>query len=175
MDILSLEKNSRKAGTFIKGVEEVRANYYVFVDGDNSFDISDIIRVINICQQGYYDIVQASKDGASNDRKMIRRIMSYVKRQLIRPFMPEKIADCQTGLRCMNALSVEQIFPHVNHLFGLASDLQLLYLAKQLKFRVLQVPVKLYDQEGSHVHVIKDSINYLKTLITLSFKGRIKK
>ena len=49
-----------------------------------------------------------------------------------------------------------------------------MYYAKKLNYRVLQLPVKCIDREGSHVDIIKDSISYIKNIFSIIKDGRKK-
>ena len=78
--------------------------------------------------------------------------------------LPKGVYDSQTGLKAIKASSAKFILPYLSRSRGLAIDLELMYYAKKLNFRVLQLPVKCIDRDGSHVDVIKDSLSYLKNI-----------
>ncbi|WP_347862021.1 glycosyltransferase [Salimicrobium sp. PL1-032A] len=159
-----LNQNTRKAGTYIEGMKHIEAEYYIFVDADNSFKLEDIVRMINIVQTGYYDMVIGSKDFSSEKRSPIRHILSFGKRTLTRHFLPGKVYDSQTGLKMMNRTAVDVLLPELHLETGLAIDLEILYLAKRKNLRVLQTPVECIDREGSHINAWKDSIQFLKSM-----------
>ena len=159
-----LEQNTRKAGTYIEGIKSIEADILLFVDADNSFFIEDISLMINIILKGYYDIVAGTKDLAAEKRPLIRKILSFGKRTLTKNMLPKGVYDSQTGLKAIKASSAKFILPYLSRSRGLAIDLELMYYAKKLNFRVLQLPVKYIDRDGSHVDVIKDSLSYLKNI-----------
>jgi len=163
----SLSYNTRKAGTYIEGIKSIDADILVFVDADNSFFIEDIILMINLIKEGYYDMIVGTKDFSAEDRPLVRRLLSFGKRTLTKPFLPEGVYDSQTGLKVMSSLAARTILSDLHENTGLAIDLEMLYLAKKFKFRVLQLPVRCVDREGSHVNVVKDSVAFLKTLLNL--------
>jgi hypothetical protein len=49
--------------------------------------------------------------------------------------------------------------------FGLAVDLEMMFLAKKLRLRVLQLPVDCIDRDGSHVDVRRDSMRFMRSLV----------
>lgn len=166
----SLEKNTRKAGTYIESLKSIDADTFVFVDADDSFLIDDIARMLNIVQAGYYDIVIGTKDMTSENRPLARRMISFCKRTVTRPFLPKGVNDSQTGLKVLNHTAAQNILPHLHVSSGLAIDLEMMYLAKKLHLRVLQLPVLCMDREGSHIRIVHDSLLFLKTLVKLRSK-----
>lgn len=162
-----LSINTRKAGTYIEGMKSITADILIFVDADDSFNINDISLMINILKNGYYDIVIGSKDYTAENRSLIRKFLSFGKRALTKPLLPKGVYDSQTGLKAMTASAANHIVPYLNITSELAIDLELLYVAKKLNFRVLQTPVTCIDREGSHVNIIKDSLTFLKIILKL--------
>ncbi|MGO4531653.1 glycosyltransferase [Paenibacillus sp. 2TAF8] len=159
-----LGRNTRKAGTYLEGMKEVEADYFVFVDADDSFFIEDIARMINIVRLGYYDMITGTKDTSAENRPWIRVGLSFCKRLISKPFLPDGVVDSQTGLKVLSAVAVRRLFPHLKENLGLAVDLEMMFIAKRLKLRVLQLPVACIDREGSHIHVWKDSIRFLRSI-----------
>lgn len=162
-----LVKNTRKAGTYIEGIKTIEADILLFVDADNSFFIEDIALMINIIRKGYYDIVAGTKDLTAEKRPPIRRLLSFGKRTLTKGMLPYGVYDSQTGLKAMKSSAAKFIMPYLSNKRGLAIDLELMYYAKKLNYRVLQLPVKCIDREGSHVDIIKDSISYIKNIFSI--------
>ncbi|WP_025718343.1 glycosyltransferase [Paenibacillus sp. 1-18] len=162
-----LGRNTRKAGTYLEGMRTIGADYYVFVDADDSFFIEDIAKMINVVRQGYYDVVIGTKDMTAENRSLLRSIVSFGKRMVSRPFLPTGVVDSQTGLKVMSSVAVKRMFPHLKEQLGLALDLEMMFIAKRLQLRVMQLPVKCIDRDGSHIHVWKDSIRFLRSIIDI--------
>ncbi|WP_028590073.1 glycosyltransferase [Paenibacillus massiliensis] len=162
-----LDRNTRKAGTYLEGMRSIGADYYVFVDADDSFFIEDIARIINVVRQGYYDVVIGTKDMTAENRSLLRSVVSFGKRTISRPFLPAGVIDSQTGLKVMSSVAVKRMFPYLKEHLGLALDLQMMYIAKRLQLRVLQLPVKCIDRDGSHIDVLKDSLRFLRSMIDI--------
>ena len=167
-----LVMNTRKAGTYIDGIKTIRADVLLFVDADDSFRIEDMAKMINIIREGYYDIVVGTKDLTAENRPPIRQLMSFVKRLLTKSLLPVGVYDSQTGLKAMNGTSAKYIFPHLNVSTGLAIDLEILHIAKKYHFRTLQVPVHCIDQEGSHVQIVKDSLQFVKNVFVIKHRNK---
>jgi len=167
-----LTMNTRKAGTYIDGIKSIRADVLLFVDADDSFRIEDMATMINIIREGYYEIVIGTKDLTAENRPPIRKLMSFVKRQLTRSLLPKGVYDSQTGLKAINGTAAKYIFPHLNMSTGLAIDLEILHIAKKYQFRTLQIPVTCIDQEGSHINIVKDSIAFVKNVFFIKNRNK---
>ncbi|WP_321328006.1 glycosyltransferase family 2 protein [uncultured Ilyobacter sp.] len=169
LDLKDLDKNTRKAGTYIEGMKNIQGDIAVLVDGDDSFFIEDISKMINIIREGYYDMVVGTKDFSSENRPLIRKIMSFFKRFLTKFLLPNGVYDAQTGLKVIKNDSIRWLLPYLTTRRELAIDLEILHLSKKFNLRVLQLPVKCIDRDGSHMNLIKDSIKYLKSIVNIYF------
>lgn len=168
----NLIQNTRKAGTYIAGLENVDAEYIFFLDGDDSFVVDDIARMINILKEGYYDFVIGTKDMTAEERKPVRQFISFCKRSLTRPLLPRGVSDSQTGLKGMRAVVGKTLLQSMHVQNGLAADLEMLYLARLYNFRVLELPVTCFDREGSHINIIRDSAAFVKAIIKIPWMNR---
>lgn len=167
-----LVMNTRKAGTYIDGIKTIRADVLLFVDADDSFMIEDMAKMINIIREGYYELVVGTKDLTAENRPPIRKLMSFVKRQLTKSLLPKNVYDSQTGLKAINGTAAKYILPHLNVTTGLAIDLEILHIAKKFQFRTLQLPVKCIDQDGSHIDIVKDSLQFIKNIFVIKHRNR---
>jgi len=168
----SLVINTRKAGTYMDGLKSIQADIFLFADADNSFVIEDIARMINLIRDGYYDMVVGTKDLTAENRPLVRRMMSFMKRLLTAFLLPRGVYDSQTGLKAMNAVAARSLFRHLHEKTGLAIDLEMLHLARKYRLRVLQLPVRCIDREGSHVDLVNDSIAFIKSIILIPWWNR---
>lgn len=168
----NLQYNTRKAGTYIQGIKSVRADIVIFADADDSFVIEDIAAMINILQDGYWDMVIGTKDATAEGRSPIRSLMSFVKRLLTKPLLPAGVIDSQTGLKALKGTAAQHIVPYLHESTQLAIDLEMVHIARKLNFRVLQIPVICIDREGSHIDIVRDSIKFMRSIFTIWVANR---
>lgn len=166
--LLKLGHNTRKAGTYMEAFRVATADVIIFVDADNAFELNDISKLINIMNQGFYDIVIGTKDKTAEDRPFIRDVVSTCKRILTKPLLPQGVTDSQTGLKLFKGTVVKHILAQLNESYGLAIDLKIIHVAKKLNLRILEVPVFFKDREGSHIDVVSDSLKFMKDLVKIS-------
>lgn len=43
----------------------------------------------------------------------------------------------------------------------------MMFIAKKLKLRVLQLPVECIDRDGSHIEVWRDSVRFMRSLVDI--------
>lgn len=161
IQMVDLDHNTKKAGTYIEAFRMTQSDYMLFIDADNAFEQNDIIATINVIEQGYYDIIIASKDIQAENRPAIRRFMSFVKRQLTRPLLPKGVADSQTGLKLFTHEVAKHVVSDLDESYRFAIDLKILHVAKKLGYRVFEQPVQFHEKGNSHIDIVADSIAFL--------------
>jgi len=163
----NIKINTKKAGTYIESFKVISEDTIIFADADDGYDFEDIMRMLNLLNQGYYDIIVGTKDLLSENRPTIRRFVSAFKRLLTKPLLPKGVTDSQTGLKVFKTALLPYLLPSLDVRYGLAIDLKILHVAKKHQFRVYEMPVRFIDREGSHVEIVKDSARFLKSIIDM--------
>lgn len=159
--------NTRKAGTYIEAFKQVSENTIIFADADDGYDFEDVVRMLNLINQGYFDIVVGTKDLYSENRRAIRRFVSFMKRLLTKPLLPDGVSDSQTGLKVFKRHMLFYLIDQLNVKHGLAIDLNILNMAKKRRLRVYEMPVRFIDRDDSHVDVLKDSLKFIKSIMAI--------
>lgn len=167
-----LKCNTKKAGTYIEAFEVIDADTIIFADADDGYEFEDIMRMLNLLDQGYYDMIVGTKDLLSENRPPVRRFISACKRMLTKPLLPKGVTDSQTGLKVFKKEMLSYILPGLNTSYGLAIDLKILNAAKKNRLRVYEMPVRFIDREMSHVDIVKDSIKFVQSILKISFTSR---
>lgn len=175
LNLKPLTINTKKAGTYLEAFKTIDADYIVTIDADDSFNIEDLVKMLHIIRQGYFDMVIATKDSSMETRALSRKVMSLFKRILTKPFLPKGVTDSQTGLKIFTNALIHQMYPFLKVEYGLAFDLEMMYLAKKMRYRVKQIEVEIIDREGSHVELVKDTLRFLKTMLQLTVEQKYRK
>jgi len=69
--------------------------------------------------------------------------------------LPE-LQDTQCGFKCFRAAVAEDLF-HRQTITGWSFDVELLFIARQRGYRILEIPIPWYYNSKSKVSVVKDS------------------
>lgn len=178
-----LLKNSHlgKAGAVTSGVLTARGEYILFTDMDQATPIEEVDKLISYFDSSSsgFDIVIGSRNsqrrGAPWTRILMARGMIVLRSFLIGI---KGISDTQCGFKMFRHDVAKKLFSKVNtlhHGFRKVSgsnvsagfDVELLYLAQKMSYKIKEVPVNWLYVETRRVSPIKDSIEGLIDLIRI--------
>ena len=81
------------------------------------------------------------------------------------------IADTQCGFKIFTQKAAKDIFSRCK-LDGFGFDLEALMIAKDLGYKIEEIPIRWMHQEGSKVRVLRDGTRMVLDLIKLRLKGK---
>jgi glycosyltransferase involved in cell wall biosynthesis len=171
--------HSGKAGAVTKGVLEAKGEYILFTDMDQATPIEEVDKLLPFFEKGFA-IVIGSRNQERKGSPWTRLIMSRTWMILRNSVIGLNITDTQCGFKMFRHDAAQKIFGVVNKLhngFGTVKgssvtagfDVEVLYLAMQMKYTVREVPVRWLYVETRRVNLIHDSIEGIADL------ARIKK
>lgn len=180
------EPHRGKAGTVIAGVLKAKGKFVLFTDMDQSTPLNQIEKFFGEFEKGR-DIVIGSRKGRKG-APLIRKIMAFgfvILRSLI---LRLPYRDTQAGFKALKYEAAQKIFTRLEKLnkgriaagasVTAGFDLELLYLARKLSYKVSEIPVDWQYEEGAKgKSAIKNSIDDLKGIISIrinALKGAYK-
>ncbi len=142
--VLHYERNQGKGYALQHGVAHAKGDLIAFIDADLDILPTGIAAHFDILQRTGADVVVASKiDPRSNVvYPWFRRFQSRVFRGVVELFFRLDVSDTQTGLKLFRREVLDTCLPFV-HSSGFAFDLELLVLANDAGFRIVEGPVDL--------------------------------
>ncbi|PJA40589.1 glycosyl transferase [candidate division WWE3 bacterium CG_4_9_14_3_um_filter_34_6] len=189
---LSLKENIHrgKAPAIISGIFSSSAEYILFTDVDLSVSIEELPKLLYWVSEEDYDIAISSREGTGAKRvnePYVRHLMGRVFNLLVQLLVLPGINDTQCGFKVFKTSVIQNIFKHTK-LYGIddkeikgakvsAFDVELLFVAKLLGYKIKEVPVTWIYSDNSKVHNIKDSYYNAKDVVRVrlnSFKGLYK-
>lgn len=179
------EPHRGKAGTVIAGILKARGEIILFTDTDQATPIDQLKKILPKFQEGY-DVVIGSRHGREG-APLIRKIMAlgtYVLRSIILN-LPFK--DTQCGFKAFTSESAKEIIRRLK-IFNIDEktkgasvtagfDMEVLFVARKLKYKIAEVVVDWHHKEGTKVDPIKDSIEGLRGLLLVrlnALRGKYK-
>lgn len=162
-----------KAFAVRTGMLEGQGKYLLFTDADLSTPIEDFSRLLVWLEQGY-DIAIGSREGQGARRfnePYYRHVMGRVFNLLVKAITFSHFQDTQCGFKAFTREAAQALF-HKVQLYGENSprvrgamvtgfDVEVLFLARKLNYRVREVPVRWFHVSGSKVNPIKDSLRMI--------------
>jgi dolichyl-phosphate beta-glucosyltransferase len=178
-----------KAFAVRTGMLAGQGKYLLFTDADLSTPIEDFDRLLVWLEQGY-DIAIGSREGQGARRfnePYYRHLMGRVFNLLVKAITFSRFQDTQCGFKAFTREAAQELF-HKVQLYGENSpkvrgamvtgfDVEVLFLARKLNYRVREVPVQWFHVSGSKVNPLKDSLRMIADISKVrlnDWRGRYK-
>lgn len=169
--------NHGKGASVRRGVLAARHDDVLFTDADLSTPIEEAGRLRSRLREGF-DVAIGSRRLARSDvqvrqpwlRGLAGRTFSRVAALALLP----GIADSQCGFKAFRRPAAQALFRR-QRLDGFGFDAEVLWLARRLGYRVVEVPVVWRDDRDSHVRLLRDSGGMLLDLLRVrlnAWRGR---
>lgn len=173
--LVQLAKNYGKGAAVCVGLQVSRAELVLMADADGSTPIQEVERLEAALREESADIAIGSRalesEQTSIRARWHRRLLGRLFNTAVNLLLIPKIRDTQCGFklyrsRAKAALSSRQT------LSGYAFDLEHLYLAHLLGFKVVEVPVNWAHVSGSKVNVALDGLKMLVSIAVIRLRHR---
>lgn len=153
------------------GIKEAKGNIILFSDFDQSTPINEVSRVLEKFDKGM-DIVIAKRQGKKNGWSVFQNLRSKVFNWIVQLFILPGISDTQCGFKAFKCEVAKNLFNDLaitkksqdGRYMG-AFDVELLYLARKKKLKIVSIPVSWeYHESGkfSRAEPIKMLIDIIK-------------
>jgi len=178
-------KHQGKAFAINTGIKLAKGNYVIFTDIDLATPIEETNKLIEEIEKGFQIIIgsrKSKREGAPILRKILSLGAIFVRYIL---FNFKGITDTQCGFKlfekeaAITIINKSQLFKEHRHIQGpsvtAAFDLEFLFLAFKLNYKVKEVPVHWRHMESRNVNFIKDMIETLKDIFKIKlyeFQGK---
>jgi dolichyl-phosphate beta-glucosyltransferase len=161
--VLSYRPNRGKGSAVRTGMLAAQGDLVVFTDADGSYRPSDLDWIVTALDQAPVAI-GTRVGGASGP--VARRAASRVFNLAIRGALGLPFADTQSGLKGFRRAAAQRIFRQAR-VDGFAFDVEVLWLARQLRLEVAEVPVQAMERQGSKVQMAADALEMLGEVWTV--------
>jgi len=168
IEVLSYPRNRGKGHAVKTGVLNARGEKIIVTDADFSVDLDETVKFVKFLDG--YDVIVGSKKHllttTLNHQKGPRRILGKGFTLLTNLMLGLNFTDITCGFKGFRAKAGKDIFER-QRLDRWAYDAETLFLAKRLRYKALEVPVKWYHVEGSKVSPLADTFKSLKDLMLI--------
>jgi dolichyl-phosphate beta-glucosyltransferase len=169
--VLRAEANGGKGSAVRRGMLAAQGRYILFDDADNSTPIEELGNLLRKLEDESYDIAIGSRaaDGAAEShRSRLRRLLSGGLRWIVRNIFRISVRDTQCGFKLFTQEAAKRLHS-AQTIAGFSFDLEILYLAAKLGYRVAEVPVRWIDAPGSKVDTRKEVQRFLRDLLRIKW------
>ncbi|KKR10041.1 MAG: Glycosyl transferase, family 2 [Parcubacteria group bacterium GW2011_GWA2_39_18] len=154
--VIDSQPNRGKGIVIRKGMLESVGQVRLFTDADNSTSLDHFEKMKPLFDQGT-DVVIASRNprdaiGAkqAHEQSLMRRLMGMAGNLLIQTVAVFGIWDTQCGFKAFTEKAAKDIFSRAT-VDRWGFDIEILAIAKHLKFKIGKIPAYWVDREGSHI------------------------
>ncbi len=159
--------NRGKGYTVRHGMMEARGEWALFTDADLSSPIEELGKLWEAVERSG---AQGAIGSRALDRKLVgvhqppfREIMGRVFNLVMRLVTWLPFHDTQCGFKLFQTEAAREIFRR-QLLDGFGFDVEVLFIAKRLGFRTLEVPVRWNDVAGTKVSLVRGVAAFLDPL-----------
>ncbi len=150
-----------------------RGEYRFMCDADLSMPIEEVNRFLPPMLADF-DVAVGSREvrGAVRynepmERHLGGRLVNLAIRSLILP----QFQDTQCGFKCFRGAIVEDLFGRQT-LTGWSFDIELLFVAQRLGYRVVEIPIDWYYRPESKVSALPDALRMLEDIFRIRAQAR---
>lgn len=173
------EPHRGKGGVVIAGMQAAKGEYVLFTDMDQATPLNQIEKFFPKFEDGY-DVLIGSRSGREG-APIIRQIMSlgFVVLRTIVLRLPFK--DTQCGFKAFTKKATKEIFGKLKKVFDQKNvigtslsagfDVEMLYIARKMKFKVAEVAVDWHYRKGTAKNPIRESWVGFKGVIAVRIKS----
>ncbi len=171
--VRALHEDGRGKGLAVRrGMLEARGNYRFICDADLSMPIGEVNRFLPPAMLGV-DIAIASREAPGavryNEpqyRHLTGRLFNLVVNVLALP----GLRDTQCGFKCFRGKVAEEIFP-LQTTRGWSFDVEVLFIARQRGYRIVEVPIPWYYSAESKVRIFRDLKQVVSDLLKIRWNA----
>ncbi len=157
------------------GITAATGTFIFQCDADLSMPISELPKLLEPLQRGECDIAIGSRVRRYRF-PWYRRLMSVVFHWIVMALAVRNVSDTQCGFKCYRGEAAHDLFRRAllyrtpDQVRGSAVtgfDVEILFLAQKMGYRIREVPVEWYFAETSSVDPLRDSWRNLRDVIRI--------
>lgn len=155
------------------GMMNGKGEYLFIYDADMAMPVEEISRFLPPHLSDYH-VAIASREvpGAiRHNEPWHRHLMGRVFNMIVRALTVPGIQDTQCGFKCFRRQAAHNIFA-TQVIDGWAFDVEVLFIALKLGYRIKEVPINWYYGKGSRISPIRDSVNMVLEVLRIRRNGR---
>ncbi len=170
--LLKNQMNEGKGSAVKKGILSARGDLIFFTDADLSTPIEELEKFLKEIKN--VDIVIGSRSikGANVRahepfyRERLGKFFNFNLRHFLLPQLPDFI-DTQCGAKMYRREAALKIFP-LQKIEGFAFDVEILYIAKKMGYKILEMPVTWDYSADTRVRTFKDGLAMALDVLRIS-------
>ncbi len=172
-----------KGATVRDGMLQAQGKYILFSDADLATPIEELKRLLNWVEEQGFDLAIASREGIGAQRENEPWYRHFIGRGfnfLVKLIALRGIEDTQCGFKLFKAAAAKEILKRLK-IFGKeqteglkepyfgAFDVELLFIAKKLGYKIKEVPVTWYYAGTKNFNFLRNSWGMARDVLMVRF------
>ncbi|HXF68224.1 MAG TPA: dolichyl-phosphate beta-glucosyltransferase [Thermoflexus sp.] len=154
------------------GMLAAHGRYRYICDADLSTPIEEVVKFLPPQLEGF-DVAIGSREVAGARRigePLYRHVIGRLFNAIVRALAVPGFQDTQCGFKMFRAEVAEDLF-RVQRLDGMSFDVEVLFIARMRRYRIVEVPVTWYFNPESRVRLFRDSVNMFRELLMIRWNA----
>ncbi len=164
------EKKKGKGNALKTGIKAIHqdSKYVIIIDGDDTYKIHELFRMIEPLEHDFCDIVVGSRlSGKIKDKAFSthHRVANWAFTFLVRHFYKANVTDTLSGFISMKRKVADHILQHL-HAQDFRIEMELITKSVKLGYEITSVPITYDTRRGeSKIESFRDGFKILDTLL----------
>ena len=153
------------------GLRASRGRCVLIMDGDGSYDPSQIPRLYSAIRANDYDMVIGWRTYVAGAEEPYRTVAKKFLNLLASLLFKEHVKDVNSGMRVFKREAILSILDELPSKFSFTTTATLLFLKKKLK--IAYTPISYHRRKGkSKMKFVRDGLKILLTILCIAFFGK---
>lgn len=175
--VLAYRPNRGKGHAVRVGMLSARGDAVFFCDADLSYGLEVLKTGYDKLIAGHCDVIVGSRSIGEDGYKsypLVRKIASRGFVSAVNAVLGLGVSDCQCGFKGFKRAAAKRIFGCAR-IDGFAFDMEALYVARQMRYRIEEMPVRLLIHGESKVHVVRESFLMFRDVLKVRLSSRCRR
>lgn len=172
--LVAYEQNRGKGHAVRLGILKSNASRVLFCDADLATPQEETEKLWKALDEGY-DVAIGSRPLKESNlevhQPLYREILGRMFNKAVQALATKGIDDTQCGFKMFTQKAATDIFSRCK-LDGFSFDFEALMIARDLDYKIAEIPIRWSHQEGSKVVLLRDGPRMLRDLVKLRFAGK---
>ncbi|NQS99802.1 MAG: glycosyltransferase [Candidatus Omnitrophica bacterium] len=175
LSVIRLPKNRGKGYAIKQGFFKSKGRICTFLDADGSTEPDEIQKNIHYILEDGYDIFAGSREVESEGQiikgKLHRRLIGRIFNFLTKACLSQDIKDNLCGFKIFKKEVIRPLFSRA-FIEEFGFDMEIIYLAQQMGYRVKEGGVSWHHVDGSKVNLFTDSVRVFLNILQIKIWHR---
>jgi dolichyl-phosphate beta-glucosyltransferase len=172
--VLDYQPNRGKGYAVRRGMLEATGDLVLFCDADLATPQEETEKLLEHIHAGANVAIGSRplrESKLERRQPLYREILGRLFNRAVQTLAIKGIDDTQCGFKIFTRVASQEVFSRCK-LDGFSFDFEALMVARDLGYRIDEVPIRWSHQEGSKVVLLRDGPRMLRDLVRLRLKGR---